>query len=176
MGQVCSRHNMSSLIPIPQSTLLPYVSYPLQDNALYNRLIHLLSSYLSSHLKSQKSIFQTSNWIYLFCTALYFTTTFLWCHFLFITSSLTQSVSFSFFFYTKGSHLWPPFPKSCHTLAFSLCRSLSSITAAPFRVSSMISLGVIWTWRRELYSRIFRMSSRLKSLLTIGFVIVIISF
>ena len=61
MGQVCSRHNMSSLIPIPQSTLLPYVSYPLQDNALYNRLIHLLSSYLSSHLKSQKSIFQTSN-------------------------------------------------------------------------------------------------------------------
>jgi len=38
----------------------------------------------------------------------------------------------------------------------------------------MISLGVIWTWRKELYSRIFRMSSRLKSLLTIGFVIVLI--
>ena len=41
-------------------------------------------------------------------------------------------------------------------------------------VSSTISLGVIWTWRRELYSRIFRMSSRLKSLLTTGFVIVLI--
>lgn len=61
-----------------------------------------------------------------------------------------------------------------HTFTFSLCRSLSNTAAAPFRVSSMISLGVIWTWRRELYSRIFRISSKLKSLLTIGFVIVLI--
>ena len=51
-----------------------------------------------------------------------------------------------------------------------LSSNIRSTGCAPFLVSSMISFGDIFTWRRELYSRILRISSTVNFSLTSGFI------
>lgn len=87
-----------------------------------------------------------------------------------------------FCFYNSSHRSYPPaLPctslhhtrQAAHTFISFLCSSIRITFSAPTCVSSMISSGVIWIWRRELYSRIFLISSTSKRLLISGLFIII---